>query len=82
MTPEELKSLVENIVAEANSAADLVGALDPGLIPFIAIGKAVDKQIPGLVETVDEWIQGNPPTEADKTALQEQLSVLGNPNLP
>jgi len=82
MTPEELKTLVESIIAEVNNAATLVGALDPALIPFVAIGKAIDKQIPGLVEMVDEWIQGNPPTEADKTELLRQLSVLGNPDLP
>jgi len=82
MTPAELKTLLDNIVTEVNGAADFVGAIDPELIPFIAIGKAIDKQIPGLAGTVDNWIQGNPPTDEDKAALAQQLSVLGDPNLP
>jgi len=82
MTPQELKILIENIVTEVNAAADFAGTLDPAIIPFIVLGKAIDKQIPGLVETIDNWLQGNPPSEADKKTLEEQLSVLGNPNLP
>lgn len=82
MTPEELKTLLDNIVTEVNSAADFAGIVDPALIPIIAIGKAVDKQIPGLVATVDRWIQGNPPTDQEKADLAAQLKVLGNPDLP
>lgn len=82
MTPSELQTLLDNIVAEVNTAADFAGTLDPAIIPFIVIGKAIDKQIPGLVANIDRWIQGNPPTQADKDTLKEQLSVLGNPNLP
>ena len=82
MSPAELQTLLDNIVNEVNSAADFGGIIDPALIPFIAIGKAVDKQIPGLVAIVDKWIQGNPPTDAEKAALAQQLSVLGNPDLP
>ena len=82
MTPSELQTLLDNIVAEVNTAADFAGTLDPAIIPFIVIGKAIDRQIPGLVANIDRWIQGNPPTQADKDALKEQLSVLGNPNLP
>ena len=82
MTPSELQTLLDNIVTEVNTAADFAGTLDPAIIPFIVIGKAIDKQIPGLVANIDRWIQGNPPTQADKDALKEQLAVLGNPNLP
>jgi len=82
MTPSELKILLDNIVAEVNGAADFTGTLDPGLIPFIVIGKAIDTQLPGLVATVDKWIQGNLPTAQEKSDLAQQLSVLGNPDLP
>jgi len=82
MTPEELKDLLDNIVTEVNSVADAAAGVDPALLPFIAIGKAIDKQIPGLAETIDKWIQGNPPTTEEKTLVLQQLSVLGNPNLP
>lgn len=82
MTPDELKQTIDNVANEVNGVADFAGVLDPQLLPFIAIGKAVDKQIPGLVAVVDKWIQGNPPTADEKAALVQQLTVLGNPNLP
>lgn len=82
MTPEALKSLLDTIVADLNTAADYAGIVDPALIPFIQIGKSVDKLIPGLVANVDKWIQGNPPTDAEKAEVLAQIKVLGDPNLP
>lgn len=82
MTPAELQTLLTTIKNGLNSAADFAGTLDPALIPIIAIGKAVDSQIPGLVATVDAWIQGNPPTDQEIADNAAKLAVLGNPNLP
>lgn len=82
MTPDELKTLLDGIVSEVNNAADFAGTLDPGIIPFIAIGKGIDRMIPGLAATVDRWIQGNPPTDQEKADLAAQLKVLSDPNLP
>jgi hypothetical protein len=82
VTPAELKILVENIVTEVNGVADIAAGVDPALVPLIAIGKAVDKMLPGLVESVDNWIQGNPPTDEEKANLTAQLAVLNNPDLP
>ena len=82
MTPAELKTLLDNIVANLNSVAEVAAGIDPALKPFVAIGKAIDLQIPGLVASVDNWIQGNPPTDAEVAELQHKLSVLGNPDLP
>lgn len=82
MTPDQLKTLLENIVTEANTASSFVGALDPALIPFIAIGKAVDTVIPGLAGGIDNWIQGNPPTDAEKADIAAKLAVLSDPNAP
>lgn len=82
MTPEELKQTVENVVVELGTVADIAAGVDPALVPFIAIGKAVSKQIPGLVEAVDSWLQGNAPTDAEKADLIQKISVLENPDLP
>ncbi len=82
MSPEDLRTLLDNIVSSVNEVADFAGALDPALLPLLAIGKAIDKQVPGLAATIDKWIQGNPPTDADKTEFLQQLKVLGDPNLP
>ena len=82
MTSAELKTLLSNIDAELNGVADLAGVIDPALLPFIAIGKAVGKQVPGLVAGVDNWIQGNPPTQEEKDDLASKLNVLSDPNAP
>lgn len=82
MTSAELKQTLENITTELSSAGDFVGILDPALLPFIVIGKAVAKQIPELAAAVDDWIQGNPPTQAEVDDLHAKLAVLGNPDLP
>ena len=82
MTADEIKTLLQNIVAAANQGADLVGVIDPGLLPFIAIGKAIDKQIPGLVAPIASWIAGNPPTQEELDDFAQKLAVLSNPDLP
>lgn len=82
MTADELKTLLSNIDAELNGVADFAGALDPALLPFIAIGKAVGKQIPGLVAGVAEWVAGNAPTDQDKADLAAKLTLLSDPNAP
>ena len=82
MTADDLKTLLSNIDAELNGVADFAGALDPALLPFIAIGKAVARQVPGLVAGVAEWVAGNPPTDQDKADLASKLSILSDPNAP
>lgn len=82
MTTEELQALLTTIEKEAAQAADFVGAIDPALIPFIAIGKAVASQVPSAVAMVANIIKGNPPTQAEKDQLKAELGVLSDPNLP
>lgn len=82
MSSAELKQLLTNIETELGGVGDLVGAIDPALIPFIAIGKAVGNQVPGLVSGVADWIGGNPPSQQDIDDLHTKLSVLSDPNLP
>ena len=82
MTPADLQTLLTNVEAELEGVAGFAGVLDPALLPFIAIGKAVAKQIPGLVAGVDNWIQGNPPTQAEKDDLAQKISILTDPNAP
>lgn len=82
MTPAELKDLLTNIVGGINEVATIAAGVDPALIPFVAIGKAVDSQIPGLAAGVASWIAGNPPTEAELKEFAEKLAVLSDPNAP
>lgn len=82
MTPDEIKTTVETVVNDLDTVAQIAAGVDPALVPFIAIGRSVAKQLPGLSAAVAAWIEGNPPTPAEKQALLDQLAVLGNPNLP
>lgn len=82
MSPADLRVLLQKIVDGVNSGADLLGGIDPALIPFIKIGKALDEAIPGIAEHVDNWIKGNPPTQAELDDLAAKLAELSNPNLP
>jgi hypothetical protein len=82
MTPQELKAFLANIVAELNGVADFAGVLAPQFAAYIAIGKAIDTQIPGLAAMVDSWIQGNPPTPEELADFGAKLKVLNDPNLP
>lgn len=82
MTNEELQNLIKEIVTGIETGADMVGVIAPGLIPFIVIGKAFDKIIPGLATAVKSWVEGNPPTDEEKAKLKEMLAVLGDENLP
>ena len=82
MTSKETKELLTNIVNDLNMAATFAGVIDPALIPFISIGMAVDKMIPGLAANVQDWVEGNPPTEEEKAETAAKLATLSDSNLP
>lgn len=82
MTAQETEQLLTNIIAGLDTASMFAGVIDPKLIPLIAIGQAVDKQIPGLAAAVQNWIEGNNPTDAEKADTAAKLAVLGDPNNP
>jgi len=80
MTQQELQDLLNTIVTDLNTAATFAGVIDPALVPFIQIGKAVDKAIPGLAASVAGWIGGQAPTDAEKADFAAKLAALGNPD--
>lgn len=82
MTPDQIEQLTKEIVAGLDTGADMASVLAPEIIPFVLIGKALDKTIPGLAGDVARWLQGNAPTPEEKQALKAKLAVLGNPDLP
>ena len=82
MTSVDLKHLLDTVVTDLNMAADFAGVIDPALIPFIAIGKAVDKLVPGIASSVQSWVEGNAPTDAEKADTLAKIGVLSDPNLP
>jgi len=90
MTPDQLQQTLDNIVTEVNTVADTSIGILTGVNPefgasaaaFLVIGKAVDKLIPGIAASVDTWIQGNPPTAAEKSDFAMKLAVLGDKSRP
>jgi hypothetical protein len=52
------------------------------LIPFIIIGKAVDKILPDLASQVQRWVEGNPPTQQELDEFKAKLAVLSDPDAP
>ena len=82
MTSDELHDLLTNIIAGLETGADLASTLAPQLIPFIIIGRAMDKLIPDLAAQVQRWIEGNAPTPAELDEFKAKLATLSDPNLP
>lgn len=82
MTAQEIEQLTNEIIAGLESGADMASVLAPQIIPFVLIGKAIDKVIPGLAGMITRWVDGNPPTDEEKADLQAKLAVLGDPNNP
>jgi len=77
-TPDQIKELLNTIVGDINLAADYAGIVDPQLIPIIAIGKAVDKIIPGLAANVAGMIEGVPLSQAELDQKATELAILAN----
>lgn len=82
MTQQELDTLLNEILEGIEAGADMASILAPGIVPFVVIGKALDKMIPGLAGIVSRWISGNPPTDAEVADLRAKLAVLADPNNP
>ena len=82
MTSTELHDLLTNIISGLEVGADLASTIAPSLIPFIIIGRAVDKILPDLASQVQLWIEGNPPTQQELDEFKAKLALLSDPNAP
>jgi hypothetical protein len=82
MTSTELHDLLTNIISGLEVGADMASTIAPGLIPFIIIGKAVDKILPDLASQVQRWVEGNPPTQQELDEFKAKLAVLSDPDAP
>ena len=82
ISPQDLQSLLQKVVGYLDIGENIAAGVDPSLLPFIAIGKAVEEQIPGTVAAVDAWISGNAPTPQELTDHAAKLAVLSDPNAP
>ena len=82
MSAQELQCLLTTVLGDINTGASIIAGLDPALVPYVALGRALDTAIPGLAATVSKWITGEAPTAEEVAAQAAQLAVLGDPRLP
>lgn len=82
MTPEQIEQLAKEIVDGLSGVANMIGLLDPQLIPLIIIGQAVSKIAPEIAKAVARWIEGNPPTPEELDEFKKKLAALSDPDAP
>lgn len=83
MDATQLAAVKAQVEASADLVGNLIGAVDPQLIPLIVIGKAAAPMVPDLINDVENWISaiknGNDPTDADNAALAAKIAALQHP---
>ena len=79
MTQEQLATLETEIQAALNLTASTAGVLDPQILPFIILGKAVAAAAPGLITSVQNLASGTAPTPASVSALAVDIAALASP---
>jgi len=82
MTPEQTKNILTNVVNEVNAVGGIAEMFTPQYATFIAIGMTMDRQIPGLVSSIQAWIEGNTPSDDELADHAAKLAVLSDPNAP
>lgn len=82
ISPENVKLILTQAVDYLDVGATIAAGVDPALIPFLVIGKAVAQQVPGMAESIANWIEGNPPTQTEIDEHVRKLAVLSDPNAP
>lgn len=79
MTDEHLAALEAEVNTAVDFVGNLIGTIDPALLPFIALGKVMAKGFPELLQQVELLIAGTAPTDADKAALAAKINSLAHP---
>lgn len=82
MNADQVKTLTEEIIATLEAGATIASIAVPQIAPFVVIGRAVDKFVPGLASNIAKWANGDKPTPEEVADLRNKLAVLGDPNNP
>lgn len=75
----QVDAVQAELQAGVTTAATIASTVAPEYIPFIILGQAVAKAIPGLVDDVVELINQTEPSDAQNAALALKIVNLGNP---
>lgn len=79
MDQATLDQIKAEIAALGDFTAAIAGAVNPTLLPFIVIGKAAAVAVPTLVDDVNQWLAGQPPTDDQNAALAAKIAALSKP---
>ena len=82
MTPAEIRAKVQSVIDALELGEGIAAGVFAPFAPYLVLAKVVENQIPGVVEMVANWIEGNAPTDAEIQDMLDKLAILGNPDLP
>lgn len=78
-TADKLKAIEMEVGNGLTLAANLAGAIDPELLPFIVLGKAAAAAMPGLIDDITGLINGTAPSDTDNASIAATIASLGSP---
>lgn len=82
MTPAELRAKVQSVIDALELGEGIAAGVFAPLAPYLVLAKVVENEIPGAVEAVANWIEGNPPTDAEIQDMTDKLNILRDPDQP
>lgn len=75
----KVDAAMAEINAVVQTGSTIAATVDPALLPYVLIGKAVGAVAPSLVDDAVSLINNGSPTAADNTALATKIASLQNP---
>jgi hypothetical protein len=80
ITPEQEQEIHDSVNAAVDNAANIAEVVSPQFTAYIILGQAIAKAIPSLYIDVKKLIEGQEPTQAEKTALAKKIALLADPD--
>lgn len=82
LTPEQIDQIRSDINLAASATAPFAAMLGPVAITALAVGRIVAQEIPATIAVFQRWAAGQKETPEELAAMQAELEILGNPDLP
>ena len=79
LTQDQINAIEADLQNGLTLAQSTAGVIDPQLVPFIIIGRAVALAFPPIANDVEAMLAKQEPTAADIAALAQGIAGLFNP---
>ena len=76
LSQEQLMELGVKIKLATSFVSTLATGMNPALIPFAVLGKALADMTPEIINSVQKIISREEPTTKEEAALQEKIKLL------